>query len=102
MIFLYAVKYNTMVFNEDDALWSFDKKDYLTIAKLTAILRVSNTLDKGHRQKFRDIDVDDENNKLVITTHTFEDITLEKSYFAERVDFFEEVYGLKPVIRRKR
>lgn len=97
-----VVKYNTMVFDEDDALWSFDKKDYLTIAKLTAILRVSNTLDKGHRQKFRDIDVDVENNKLVITAHTFEDITLEKSYFAERVDFFEEVYGLKPVIRRKR
>ena len=91
-----------MVFDEDDALWSFDKKDYLTIAKLTAILRVSNTLDKGHRQKFRDIDVDVENNELVITAHTFEDITLEKSYFAERVDFFEEVYGLKPVIRRKR
>ena len=97
-----VVKYNTMVFDEDDALWSFDKKDYLTIAKLTAILRVSNALDKGHRQKFRDIDVDVENNKLVITAHTFEDITLEKSYFAERVDFFEEVYGLKPVIRRKR
>jgi exopolyphosphatase/guanosine-5'-triphosphate,3'-diphosphate pyrophosphatase len=96
------VKYNTMVFDADDALWSFDKKDYLTIAKLTAILRLSNALDRGHRQKFKDIDVNVENNKLVITAHTFEDITLEKSYFMERVDFFEEVYGLKPVIRRKR
>lgn len=97
-----VVKYNTMVFDADDALWSFDKKDYLTIAKLTAILRLSNALDRGHRQKFKDIDVNVENNKLVITAHTFEDITLEKSYFMERVDFFEEVYGLKPVIRRKR
>ena len=34
-----------MVFDADDALWSFDKKDYLTIAKLTAILRLSNALD---------------------------------------------------------
>ena len=65
-------------------------------------LRLSNALDRGHRQKFKDIDVNIESNKLVITAYTFEDITLEKSYFMERVDFFEEVYGLKPVIRRKR
>ena len=90
------------VFDADDALWSFDRKDYLTIAKLTAILRVSNSLDRGHRQKFQDIEVAVKDNMLVITAHTFEDITLEKAYFTERVEFFEEVYGLKPVIKQKR
>ena len=97
-----VVKYNTMAFDADDALWSFDRKDYLTIAKLTAILRVSNSLDRGHRQKFQDIEVAVKDNMLVITAHTFEDITLEKAYFTERVEFFEEVYGLKPVIKQKR
>ena len=97
-----VVKYNTMAFDADDALWSFDRKDYLTIAKLTAILRVSNSLDRGHRQKFQDIEVAVKDNMLVITAYTFEDITLEKAYFTERVEFFEEVYGLKPVIKQKR
>lgn len=97
-----VVKYNTMTFDADDALKSFDRKDYLTIAKLTAILRVSNSLDRGHRQKFKDIKVSVTDNMLVITAYTFEDITLEKTYFTERVEFFEEVYGLKPVIKQNR
>ncbi len=97
-----VVKYNTMVFDADDAMWSFDRNDYLIIAKLTAILRVSNALDRGHRQKFKDMSIKVESGMLIITAHTFEDITLEKSYFSERGEFFEEIYGLKPVIRQKR
>ena len=31
-----------------------DSSAYLTIAKLTAILRVANGLDRSHKQKFKD------------------------------------------------
>ena len=39
--------------------------------------------------------------KLLITVDTQEDITLEKGLFDARADFFEEVYNIRPVIRRK-
>lgn len=97
-----VVKYNTMEFDADDAMWSFDKEAYLTVAKLTAILRIGNSLDRGHRQKFKNIKVAEKDGKLVITVDTFEDITLEKAYFMERGRFFEETYGLTPVIKQRR
>ena len=69
---------------------------------LTAILQISNALDRSHRQKCRDIRAVLKENQLVITVNTAEDITLEKGLFDSRADFFEEVYSLRPVIRQKR
>lgn len=79
-----------------------ETSEYLTIVKLTAILQISNALDRSHRQKCRDIRAVLKENQLVITVNTAEDITLEKGLFDSRADFFEEVYSLRPVIRQKR
>lgn len=76
--------------------------EYLVIAKLTAILRIANGLDRSHRQKFEDIRVTVKDRQLVINVHTDQDITLEKEMFWHRAAFFEEIYGLKPVIKQKR
>jgi exopolyphosphatase/guanosine-5'-triphosphate,3'-diphosphate pyrophosphatase len=75
--------------------------DYLKIAKLTAILRVANGLDRTHKQKFKDIKVAIKGKELVITIDNRADITLEKGLFTNRAAFFEEVFGIKPVIRQK-
>ena len=40
--------------------------------------------------------------ELIITVDTKADITLEKGLFTNRAAFFEEVYGIKPVIRQKK
>lgn len=74
---------------------------YLTIAKLTAILRVANGLDRSHRQKFKNIKAVVKDNELVITTVNAVDTTLERGLFKERAAFFEEVFSIKPVIRLK-
>ena len=100
-----VVKYNHMEFDygmvstEGGAM---ETSEYLTIVKLTAILQISNALDRSHRQKCRDIRAVLKENQLVITVNTAEDITLEKGLFDSRADFFEEVYSLRPVIRQKR
>ena len=79
-----------------------DREAYLKIAKLTAILRVANGLDRSHKQKFKDVKTVLKDDVLTITVDTNEDITLEKGMFSHRADFFEEVYSVKPVIKQRR
>lgn len=81
---------------------SMDKAAYLTVAKLTAILRIANGLDRSHKQKFRDVKISLKDRELILNVDTQEDITLEKGMFEYRAAFFEEVYNLRPVIRQKK
>lgn len=79
-----------------------DKETYIKISKLTAILRIANAMDKSHKQKFNDLKISIRDNELFITTNTLEDITLEKGLFNHKADFFEEVYGIRPILKQKR
>ena len=79
-----------------------DRESYLVIAKLTAILRLANGLDRSHKQKFKDVRITLKEGRLVITVDTNEDITLEKGLFDARAAFFLEVYNVRPVIRQRR
>ena len=100
-----VVKYNHLEFDYYEirgSLSSFDNDAYLRIAKLTAILRLANGLDRSHKQKFGNIRISLRGDELAITVDTNEDITLEKGLFGARADFFREVYNIRPVIKRKR
>ena len=79
-----------------------DEDAYLVVAKLTAILRVANGLDRSHKQKFKDIKTTVKDGQLVIQVDTAADITLERGLFTRRADFFEEVYSIRPVIRQRK
>lgn len=97
------VKYTTTEFNADGELSvGFTPEVFLTISKLTAIIKVSNALDRGHKQKFKNMKYLIKDRTLLITTGTYEDITLEKGMINDKVGLFEEVYGIKPVIVQKR
>lgn len=72
------------------------------IAKLVAILKVAGVLDRSHRQKIDMIRCTIKNDQLILTTDAVMDITLEQNQLSKRADFFEEVYGIRPVLRRKR
>ncbi len=99
------VKYNHIEFEyyeEVSKTSAMDKQSYLTIAKLTAILRVANALDKSHKQKFKNFKTTLKENQLTILVETNDDITLEKGLFQEKADFFEEVYSIRPVIKQKK
>ena len=51
--------------------------------------------------KDKDVKITMKEDKLIFTVDTDEDITLEKGLFGARADFFEEVYNIRPVIKRK-
>ncbi|MBQ7678999.1 MAG: HD domain-containing protein, partial [Butyrivibrio sp.] len=101
-----VVRYNHEEFDyyESTAFLSrgLDHDAYLIIAKLTAILRIANALDRTHKQKFRNVRIQVEEGRLVIQVDTNADITLEKGLFGNRAAFFEQIYGLKPVVIQKR
>ncbi|RKM61040.1 HD domain-containing protein [Butyrivibrio sp. CB08] len=101
-----VVRYNHELFDHygegSPYLEGFSYEDYLIVAKLTAILRVANSLDRTHKQKFKDVKVTVKDRELIINIDTRDDITLEKGLFTNRADFFEEVFGIKPVIKQKK
>ncbi len=75
---------------------------YLVIAKLTAILRLANSLDRSHKQKLKGIKALLKDNVLVLTVNSQEDITLERGYFNDRADLFQEVFSIQPVLKQRK
>lgn len=100
-----AVRFNTQEFasfQEVSYGTSLDRKDYLLIAKISAILRVANAMDRSHKQKFRNVTVTLKEKELLVLVNTMEDISLEQGLFTDKAEFFETVFSIRPVIRKKR
>ena len=100
-----VVKYNHIPFDYYEQMEktpSMDKEAYLRLTKLIAILRITNGLDRSHKQKFRNIRILLKDEQLQITVETNEDITLERGLFGDRADFFTEVFHIRPIIKQKR
>lgn len=77
-------------------------EQYGKIAKLAAILKVANAMDRSHKQKINRFTVNMKNKQLVIMADTVHDIALEAGLFESKADFFEGVYGIRPVLRQRR
>ena len=76
---------------------ALDRKNYIRMLKLTAILRIANVMDRSHRQKIKKVSVALKGKELIIRADTIYDITLEQSTLEAKSHFFEEIYGFKPV-----
>ncbi|EOD01379.1 HD domain-containing protein [Caldisalinibacter kiritimatiensis] len=81
---------------------NYDKlseKDKLIISKLSAMLKLANSLDMSHKQKIWDIDVNTDEKIVVITARTKEDVLLEIWTFEANSDLFKEVFGVVPILK---
>ena len=99
-----VVRYNHRQYDyyEDSGMRGrLSMEDYLTVTRLTAILRLANGLDRSHKKKFTDIKIRLREGELQIIVSTKKDITLEKGLFDNRARFFEDVFSVKPVIRQR-
>lgn len=74
----------------------------LVIAKLTAILRLANSMDRSHADKLADCRLNVKGNLLIITTEYEGDVTLESMSIDNKGDFFEEIFGIRPVLKQKK
>ena len=86
----------------DKLAYKISEESYITVAKLSAILRVANALDQSHKQKFKNTKVSLKDKELTILVESFEDISLEQALFETKTQYFENVFSIKPVLKEKR
>lgn len=90
------VKYNTLELIENGT----NKNDMLVV-KLTALLRIANAMDRSHRQKFKEFKTTVSDGKLMLITSSSEDITLEQALFDKKAELFEQIYGIRPILKQR-
>lgn len=76
--------------------------NYVRMLKMAAILGLANGMDRSHQQRIQDVRVTVSGSELKVIANTIYDITLEQGMIENRSHFFEQIYGLKPVLRQKR
>jgi exopolyphosphatase/guanosine-5'-triphosphate,3'-diphosphate pyrophosphatase len=93
-----VVKYNTTELDGYEEM-HLPRKTCILIYKLIAMLRLVNAMDRSHKQKLSDAAFTLRDGKLVITTNTDQDISLERGMLEEKGRFFEEVFGVLPELK---
>ncbi|CUH95406.1 hypothetical protein P22_1477 [Propionispora sp. 2/2-37] len=85
----------------DIAFSSLTREQKVTVAKLAAILRLANSLDCTHRQKISECQVAVREDELVVAVQAQEDISLEEWTFEGKAQFFENVFGIRAILKRQ-
>jgi exopolyphosphatase/guanosine-5'-triphosphate,3'-diphosphate pyrophosphatase len=81
---------------------SLSEKNRVIVSKLVAIIRLADGLDKSHQQKIKDMKVILKEKEVLITATTTKNILLEEWTFSLKSEFFQEVFGIKPILKIKR
>ena len=82
------------------AIWR--RRRSLLVAKLTAILRLANAMDRSHYQKVQGLKAVLKDRELQLMIDSSRDISLELGLLKYKVAFFEEVFGIHLVLKRRR
>lgn len=85
----------------DEGFGLLSREHQVIVAKLAAIIRLADSMDRSHRQKVKKVDIAFKNEEMFIAVAVNKDYSLEEWTFAEKADFFEEVYGIRPVLERQ-
>ncbi len=77
-------------------------EDRMRVAKLAAILRVADSLERTHRDAPRRMEFRREADRFVILVHDMEDLTMERVVLRTKGNLFADVFGLTPDVRELR
>jgi len=70
-------------------------EDQRKVKKLSAILRIADALDRGHRSKVQKLELATNAREIVITAHGREDLSLEVWTAERKAEYFEQMFGKK-------
>lgn len=71
-------------------------QEQILVQKLSALLRIANSLDRSHKQKVKKLEVKfNAVGDATIVAHTHQNFLLEKENFLEKKELFEEITGNK-------
>jgi exopolyphosphatase/guanosine-5'-triphosphate,3'-diphosphate pyrophosphatase len=79
---------------------ALDQENRVVVAKLAAILRVADALERSHTQRIKNIRCQREEDRLVIEVPRVADLSLEQLAVREKGAMFEDVFGLRVHVRR--
>jgi exopolyphosphatase/guanosine-5'-triphosphate,3'-diphosphate pyrophosphatase len=71
------------------------REQRVVVAKLAALLRVADALDRGHEQRIKDFAVEAHSDRCVLTVSGVADLALERNALARKADVFEDAFGMK-------
>jgi exopolyphosphatase/guanosine-5'-triphosphate,3'-diphosphate pyrophosphatase len=71
-------------------------------AKLIAIMRLADALDRSHSQKVKEMKIVLEDKMVLIKVDVTHEFLLEEWTFETKAEFFEEVFGVTPALKMKR
>lgn len=74
----------------------------MKVAKLAALLRLADALDDSREEKISKISVSLRNTEMIISAYSNQNLALEKWSFSNKADLFEEVFGIKPILKQRR
>ncbi len=77
---------------------ALDRDSRIAVAKLAAILRLADALDRSHSHRIRSIDISRQDTRLVITVPGVDDLSLEQMALRQKKDLFQQIYGLNVVL----
>ncbi|MBN2853024.1 MAG: HD domain-containing protein [Clostridia bacterium] len=86
----------------DDNYKELSLENRMLVSKLSAIIKLGDSLDKSHLQKFSNLNIDFKENVLKVNCTFKEDITLEEWAFENKSVFFNNVYGIKALLLKER
>jgi len=87
---------------EDSNFNVLSEEDRLKVAKLVAIIRLADALDRSHKQKITIKSVKVKERKVIIKCLSNQNTQLEEWTFKTKALFFQEVFGITPVLNVKR
>ena len=98
---IHTLENSNLCFDSSGSLPDQSDATILT-AKLTAMLRLANSMDRSHGQKLKDCRITVKDKTLTVSAEYSGDITLEAVSFEQKAAFFEEIFGIRPVLKQKR
>lgn len=99
-----VVRYNTKEFGcyeEINRETAMSREEYLLTAKLAAILRLANAMDRSHYQKVKALNVKLKDRTLYLIIDSVKDVSLELGLLKDKTEFFESVFGIRLLMKRK-
>jgi exopolyphosphatase / guanosine-5'-triphosphate,3'-diphosphate pyrophosphatase len=81
---------------------TLDRESRVVVAKLAAILRVADALERSHSRRISEIRCKREPGRLVISVPKVDDLSLEQLALAQKGSLFEETFGMKVLLRKSR
>ncbi len=76
-----------------------NREERVAVAKMAALLRIAVALDESHSQRIHDFTCTVEDSRLVIAIARAEDLSLEQLALKQNGSLFEEVFGLRVLLR---